>query len=511
MSLTGNYITLSPQITLIKDVYKRHTNIQKVKKHFKTTNNNFKFIAEQDNMYVINNIWISKKNLKNIAFVICKNSVDANLITYKSLSEPNDDIQIIHKIDIDALVVLNKIVDNQNKKYLRLPCNDNPFIPQLIDQNMYYLIVCDPIDKINNNLFDIYSSYVYLHDQTEINKFNALTHEYLIKRYETIEYETSIQNTKVELKSNIGCALLIIQCNKSLKNITCNIKHANDIVRSYNLSIDDPEFVKLSENNDLNTFIIDPFSNVLLEKKQPQGLLEIMPESHIELDDAYKIKITYVLYDVFLIKNGLAGLLKQIPLQVIEEPIIIQPIIDNNNNNNNNNNNDNNNDNVIDHYTKLIHMYTNTYAKFFVQFSKFATIFIMNCYEIIEIIGAINQKLPSDDNICVVSLEEIKYGDYYYNCEQCNKVFEKKTYHNCIIYHKNYTFNCPNCRKTTNNFPSLKKNYDFFGLKYGNIKMFFGICILFGFYCFTSWNMYIIRILLFYISITSIKSITNKL
>ena len=63
-------------------------------------------------MYVINNIWISKKNLKNVAFVICKNSVDSNLFTYKSLLETNDDIQIIHKIDVDALVTLNNIVNN---------------------------------------------------------------------------------------------------------------------------------------------------------------------------------------------------------------------------------------------------------------------------------------------------------------------------------------------------------------------------------------------------------------
>ncbi len=58
------YITHNPSITLTKDIYKKHCDIQKVKKYFNTTDNKFKFKAETretengpiGDVFIINNI-----------------------------------------------------------------------------------------------------------------------------------------------------------------------------------------------------------------------------------------------------------------------------------------------------------------------------------------------------------------------------------------------------------------------------------------------------------------------
>jgi hypothetical protein len=417
-----------------------------------------------------------------------------NTITYQSLLEPNENICVVNNINVDSLSTLNKIVNNKNQKYFELPYANKCFIPQLIDQNMYYLIVCDPLDNSINDEFKVISNYVYLHNDQEIKRYVQVAHEYLINRYETYEYETSIDNTKIDIKPNIGCAYIIINSNKNLKNLTCSIKHENGVVRSYELSTDDPEYQEYkSANDNINTFIIDPYKNISSNNEcQPHGVITIMPDSHIELNDAYKIQITYVMFDVIRIIGGLTylafnGIDNTIDNQIIEpqnenpdqNPIAIQdidipipiqvPILD---------------DNIetIINYQKLIKMYSESYQKFWNLIGKKIVIATIYTYGIVDMIIAKNNKLLSDENICVVSLEEIKNGEYYYNCEQCNKIFERKTYHNCVMYNKGYLFQCPNCRKTIMSFPELKRNYNFFGLKYGNLNMVFGTMIFIGSY-----------------------------
>jgi hypothetical protein len=62
-----------------------------------------------------------------------------------------------------------------------------------------------------------------------------------------------------------------------------------------------------------------------------------------------------------------------------------------------------------------------------------------------------------EDNICLITLDNIKYGAYYYACESCHKPFDYESYKHIFI-NENFSHRCPHCRCTLQHYPTLYIN-----------------------------------------------------
>ncbi len=68
------------------------------------------------------------------------------------------------------------------------------------------------------------------------------------------------------------------------------------------------------------------------------------------------------------------------------------------------------------------------------------------------------------ENSCLISLDEIKYGEYYYACDKCHKPFSYDAFKllfrtNIIQMHRFFqTHKCPHCRISLSHYPTLYVN-----------------------------------------------------
>mgnify|MGYP006172708587 CR=1 FL=1 len=73
--------------------------------------------------------------------------------------------------------------------------------------------------------------------------------------------------------------------------------------------------------------------------------------------------------------------------------------------------------------------------------------------------NATKQKLDNnDDNVCVVGLDKLSYGDYYYKCGECEKIIEKTNLKTWLMKQGVLTASCPHCRDPMKVYPKLFVN-----------------------------------------------------
>lgn len=160
------------------------------KKIYEFANNRIK-LEHDDTVKCIDSIWINKNNIKTISMFLIKDNIDINTINVDTSDYENHAVQVIHKIDINALIIANKIYGNDDPEILFIPYIVNTFIPNFLHSvgvNMSVLFVIDPIENVADKKHELIIKYLIALDQAEIDKFKNVGHEYLVRRLESYHH-----------------------------------------------------------------------------------------------------------------------------------------------------------------------------------------------------------------------------------------------------------------------------------------------------------------------------------
>lgn len=489
MPFLHSEINSNPHFTFTREKFLRCTEVQKVKKKYCTEKRKFVFPPEGDETFILWNVWISKRNLSKVAFIIADKSIDINTIEYDSL--PRLGVMVIHKLDVNALSSINQLIKNTNTNYYKIPFINRAYNPRFLESDdKYCALICEG-EGDEEEEFKIVTDQVYMHDQYEIDDLIRIGHIYIIKKAITYEYQTTAENPKIELLSPYSMAYIMVQTEKNVTSLLASIKHHNDKIRIYELTIDDPDFDGLAME-DRNTFIIDPLDNMHNDLELiPKGAIHVSEGSFLEVDGEQKVSVTYVLFDqieysrhIILTHNrGIDVIAEEDELELVEaaheeggdeviaqeeKPVHLPPVIAGRNL-------------AVcyedcDEYEKwmqfegLFKMYTKSFEDVATKSARKFKVFLLWTFKKVSKAIAANKLLDEERDTCILSFEKIKNGGYYYSCpgENCNKTFDHDTCHNCIMYTNTFFFECPNCFSYIQSLPPVYRNYYYLcGLKYG--------------------------------------------
>ena len=494
MTLIYNYINNSPDpnkpLSLLQEGYKIFTEIQKVRNYYKTENHRFKFTSGEDDedLCVLHNIWIPRKNLKRVAFLMITNLIDLQKLNLKDL--PTKNVDTILNIDASALSSISKLIDkdHENNDYYKLPFLNKSYIPKTIKNYTYFAIICEPLDPSLKEEFNIVVDRVYPHDTDEIRRFLQYPKEYLVKRTITMKYETTAENNKIQLLSPCALAYLMIHTEKDVSELDCTITHKNNRVRKYALSTEDPNYALFAsdDDNNKNTFIIDPYENMFDDNvSQPKGAIYMMNGSYLELGPgAHKVSVTYVIYDIIRYLGGMVGFVHELYFDTIKQDLLVDdadkvddkeekktseivkpdfiPFREN--------------DSRLKSQWALLQYYRRV-PKRILSWVFGSALYVFKTYSKIT---AINSPLGAFFDMCVVSNKLIRSGGYYYSCKDCHLNFDHDAFMQRAAYADEAYCTCPNCHCKMDTFPPLHRNCKFLGFKYGNWKYMFMGASFFG-------------------------------
>jgi hypothetical protein len=315
--------------------------------------------------------------------------------------------------------------------------------------------------------------YLISNSEEEIRRFQNVAHKYLCKRLITNYYKIKKGFNRIMLETNKLCTshfILNTQSNIADKlNIKFNAYFPSSMNIPYNENnenndaeieinirdkLNDGKILKYtctlheiqhdSEfncKNDYNdTYVFDAFNNIQnTDNHQPNGHMELTNESNLviqsEIDQEIDIEITFCTYDVLRIFNNQVIFATQYQ-EPIPEPVV-NPIPDP----------------VVN---PIINPIVNPIIDKQDKFQYYEHI-ILNFIQMYERMIAERRYLDDDENCCLISLDEIKYGEYYYACDQCKKPFGYESFKQMFI-RENYTRKCPHCRITLNHYPKLYIN-----------------------------------------------------
>ena len=140
-SIYSNIIN-DPQITFLKNTYRRHTEFITIKKIYESDNYIYKLTCD-DQLNAITHIWIHNcSNIKNVFMYLA------------------DDMEIIHRMSINSLRSINKIMFSRIGDILELPINELAFVPSLAKKiaNKCFVIEIDPV---NQSIVEAQKTFIY--------------------------------------------------------------------------------------------------------------------------------------------------------------------------------------------------------------------------------------------------------------------------------------------------------------------------------------------------------------
>jgi len=310
--MISQYLTLNPEITFAKNVYRRFTNNVTYKKKYTLNSNIFTFDFENENdINIVKNIWINDNNafekvhfllvpkyvapqqLFNMDFNIIKqneNIVNFNEdVTLEQLLELSNTI-LINSISIDVLKFLN--YNNKNTEYLDMPINISNVL-QLINRANFKLVLL--FDKKSNEPINLIIKYYKMLDAIEITRYNSVSHEYLIKRFVEIPYVINSSTKEITPNFiNISINSLMIKSPKKLNSVK---------IDNYDLidTRENPENTYVS--NDYYYYVLDQYDELKGFSNDAQPNTNYLLNDKIiinhDYDEDFPITITYFLYDVY--------------------------------------------------------------------------------------------------------------------------------------------------------------------------------------------------------------------
>lgn len=308
-------LTSCPQIKFSKLNYKRHSLMSSDKRIYEFTNNRLR-LEYDEKIKCINSIWIKNDNIKRVSMFLVKNHIDINTINIDTTDYENHDVQVIHKIDIDGLVSLNKLLKNETMM-LEIPYNKNCFVPNMIYEkgmNMNILFIIEPIEEILNKKYDLIIKYFNVLYDFDIRRCKGVSNERLIKRIESYHHNIDVGENNINIMPHVSLASIIINSSRPIE-VGCHFECVNDDAIRFdfdkvgyidNQIIDlnvlptskDPDYRNIKIGNKY-TYVIDPYNNTKVDVQQPLGVFKIVANSCFKINATEKteITITYVIFD----------------------------------------------------------------------------------------------------------------------------------------------------------------------------------------------------------------------
>lgn len=544
-----NYLSIRPEITLAREVHRKHTDIIGRKCNYNFINSRV-LISPTEKIEIINKIWITNShNIKNISIFLVDNNIDYNTITTSTLETlENNNIIILDKLSNHFLNTIN----NSNNIW-EIPVSSKHLIPYVINRaNKKILIV---IDKINENIeSSLILKLLIVNSETEKQRFINISHENLIKKISTCEHEIKKGKNVINydtINKTLAFLIIIIPKKSSTENykFDINFKYKigdSELIQKIVESKYDPEYCKLINTDKVYSYIFDSFDNInskcieypyislinVAFGNQPKGYLKIESGSLFEIYSEIDTTITigYVNFDLLKFHS--------IQNQLFNVYLIDQKYEEENNRleiNNfseNNNNNEDINEDINEVINEVINEYINGDENDSISESNHDN----NIYEN-DIIG-INNDDDNDDNDddaddfnfrineinnlsnrvmlkmygsliydeiirlekskavprlivdendkCIISMEKIKTGEYYYKCDKCSAVYEISNLKKWIESNKNMynsKVKCPHCNCVYSKYPKMyinKINMSIISIKnyfFMNIYNFLKFCL----------------------------------
>jgi hypothetical protein len=421
------YLSSYPQITFIRNIYRRYSNF--VSKH--TTYNNYSIennkqifkIYLVDDMTRIQNIYLSVKsidNIKQINMYCCKNQIDNDDYMSRSL---------LHSYNHFFLHNINCIL---NSRYIVLPFNDTLYGTTINSYNYHIEYEIEYINHVFVNIDSIIINYLSSKNFYEITNFNSIVGEAVfVKQCKYIEYNVEKGANNILLNVyNLACGILFFNFDTNndingtlfTDNISCPSFEVNRLLSQlqYGRSI-----------LPANTYIVDTGNNMFNFIKgdlQPHGHLTFNKDSRFIFNSEAKCKlyITYIYYDMLCFDNTINSsiyLLGNRPNQMDIPP-------------------------VLESYPVPIPITINIPAQppqppqppFYLYNN------ILKKYE-----QSIAIAFDNDIENCVISHDEIKPNDYFYICSTCNKPCK----FNELKEWLDINSSCPHCRVQYAIYPLL--------------------------------------------------------
>jgi hypothetical protein len=454
---------------------------------YKSTNNKI-VIVPTDFYGEIHEMWIiNSKNIKYISMFLVKNHIDIDNININTESESNN-IQVIHKTSAKTIKNITNLKKNINDDILKFPFNHDAFIPKFSENhNINILIVIEPFDNSYKQIYELYVQY-----KTD-PKYNSLRHTYdqicigfsnsvYIKKIYTEIYDVEIgENTILNNINGLCTELLLINTDKNIVDaidITLNtsifldnqIGSITEELLSIELkSINNYPMYNYSDNIQNDIYIYDPYG-IIADNNGVMDRPENINLNHIHILSKIKtrIEITYIISDILKythtdtyllthyspIEEQLPPLDVDYPMVEMDYPMIeVQPSL-------------NINFPMVEMDYPMIEVqpplninfpmiehqnYYDTYN----QYDQLYDLLIIQMAQKYEMDTA-SPKYLIKKNVCPVSQFPIKYGNYYYKCDEC------KTCFNNIEIKKWFDIanpkTCPICRKIFDFYPKLYKN-----------------------------------------------------
>lgn len=485
-----------PLRSLVQEGYETFSEIQKVRNYYQTKNHRFQFTSKEEDVFVLHNIWIPRKNLKSVAFLMLAKCIDVQKLQLQDL--PLSNVDTILKIDAAALSSISNLIDKNHEKndYYKLPFLNKSYIPKAIEDYNYFAIICEPLDPSLKEEFNIVVDKVYPHEKDEIRRILQLPKEYLIRRTITFNYETTAVNNKIKLLSPQSLSYLMIHTEKDVSKLECTIKHKNKVERKYVLTTGDPNYALFASNDeDKNTFLIDPYENMFDDNvSQPKGVIHMRKGSYLEFGEGgiHKVSVTYVVYDIIRYLGGMVGFIYEQSFDRIKQDLLVDEEEEEDE--------EKEKDNEIQQVAArepvfvpfredslelqrqwVLLSYYRGLPKRILSWVFGSALYVFKSYSKIT---AINSPLGAFFDICAISYKQIRAGDYYYSCKQCLRNFDHDAFMNrAICADESYSV-CPNCKHNKmDTFPQMYRNSSFLGIKYGNWKYVFTGASIFGLAC----------------------------
>ncbi len=195
------YIHGNPEITFMKQVYKRPLNVHLTRKEYLINKNLFVFskLNQEASIDVLNKIWIEKSNgIKRISLLFVntqalgqiENSEPVNQIEKLDRLLVLPDTKLVSSFTPESVEFTNSFNDETaDDTYIQLPMDNLAFVFGLLDSNdLSFVIHVERVSKLSSPI-KMLVRYLSTKTQVEIQKFKCISHEYLTRRFVETDYQ----------------------------------------------------------------------------------------------------------------------------------------------------------------------------------------------------------------------------------------------------------------------------------------------------------------------------------
>ena len=326
----GAYLIGHPQITFVKNVYKRHTDVKFIDKVYDFENTDQAMVElETHNRITCINCATITNNIKSLKMLIVPKAWTLSDVSNSQDVQNHkntDEMSIIFSFTRESLYQLNKTMDilfNETDPYLTLPSTNNSILSYFIGgpvSNRKVIFYIEPDNQNISNQLQI--KYSVLETIEEQKKFVLVGHEYLINQYYTHKIKISSGENRIPIHHlNIPLNKLFI-CSDNSMNLSCKLAlrsesqldNGNDpithIYRLKNISTCGNNY-KYSLDSQNCYFFNGEYSNMKYNPDvQPNGHISARHGSHliINSDSNGTVNIMYSFRNVIRYIGGIMGL-----------------------------------------------------------------------------------------------------------------------------------------------------------------------------------------------------------